>query len=257
MTKLIPASAGLLLIWLLTGCAPTADELWAGRFTKDQKMQVSMTRADKWIQDGKRIPDPDLLSQARRELTFLAETFQYQPAKDKLAELELYLKEFAGQKEKLARAAAEKKNLFTAATHFKALLALIPDHAEAKAFMTQNEAEIQKRLLKNLSDGQTALKGKDFATARRCYNRVLSYDPANPEAAEGLKAVKKAEKAASKPEDKETAYKKGLDAYEKKDFLKAYEFFNSIEDSSYKDTTLYMQRVQDKIETLGLDGKDN
>ncbi|MBN8706794.1 MAG: hypothetical protein J0L62_13040 [Bacteroidetes bacterium] len=257
MNKLFSFVSGLILLWGFSGCAPTSDELWAGRFSKDQKIEISITRAEKWIADGKKIPDPALLAQAKQELLFLSEKFNYQPAKDKIMELDKFLSDFTSLKEKAARDAASKNNVFTAAGHYKALLALIPDHAEAKTYLSSNEAEIMKRLQKNILDGNAAVKSKDFPTAKRCFTRVLAYDSQNQDALDGLKSVKKGEKVVTKTEDKDQIYKKGLDAYEKKDFLKAYEFFNAIDDSSYKDTTLYIQRSQDKIETLGLDGKEN
>ena len=54
-------------------------------------------------------------------------------------------------------------------------------------------------------------------------------------------------------EEMEKIYLAGISSYEEKDFTKAYELFESLKDSLYKDTSLYLERTQDKIDALGLD----
>ncbi len=54
----------------------------------------------------------------------------------------------------------------------------------------------------------------------------------------------------------EVLYVKAVQAYRDKRFIDAKNHFESLSDQNYKDTRLYLERIEDKIQALGLEGGD-
>lgn len=245
----------------LTSCSSipmfqSADEKWGKTYSKEEKIALSYKRGLTSWANGKKFTDKTQIDKAITDFTILAENFDHKDSKDRLAEIKKYHDDFL--KENLDDiAAAKKKNyLLTMAGSYTRILKLLPDNEEAKKFLEENKDEISKRVKSTLEAANSQLKAKDLVKAQKNFRSVLAVEPNNDAALKGLKESTKTEKApvAKNDSDKEDLYKKGLEAFESKDFLKAQKFFNSINDSSYKDTSLYIDRTQSKIEALDLTG---
>lgn len=239
-----------------TGCS-SLDEQWGKQFTRDQKIAVSMERAGKRFAEGKQKLDASLIRQATDEWKWIFENLGHDAARLKMVEATEFVDGYRKERLDLAGKAREKKNLFTAAGYYKQVLLLEPENAEAKAFLDSNSAEILKRLQTNLDLARKSASAGDVVSAKRSYKRVLAFDPANESALKGLASLQKPVNKPVKSEDKEALYRKGVEAFEKKDYMKAYELLSNLEDMGYKDTTLYLQRSSDKIQALGLDETGN
>ncbi|NUQ81619.1 MAG: hypothetical protein HUU10_08425 [Bacteroidetes bacterium] len=239
-----------------TGCS-SLDEQWGKQFTREQKIAVSMERAGKRFAEGKQKLDAGLIRQATEEWKWIFENLGHDAARLKLVEANEFVESYRTERLELAVKAREKKNIFTAAGYYKQVLLLEPGNAEAKAFLDSNSTEIQKRLQTNLDLARKSAASGDQVAAKRSYNRVLAFDPTNEQALKGLASLQRPVSKPVKSEDKEALYRKGVEAYEKKDYMKAYELLSNLEDMGYKDTTLYLQRSSDKIQALGLDETGN
>ncbi len=113
------------------------------------------------------------------------------------------------------------------------------------------------------------LKKKQILKKRRQIARAKRRKALEKQRQLALKrAAKKKEAAIKELEEKEPViqvqtkreaevlYVKGVQAYRKKRFLDAKIHFESIINADYKDTRLYIDRIEDKIQALGLEGGD-
>lgn len=252
-----------LLNSFLTGCSSvpflqSTDEKWGKTYTQEEKISISYKRGlNNWV-NGKKFSDPELIQKAKVDFDLLSENFKHKESQDKLAEIEKYYQDYLNDQLDDIAAAKKKNQIFTMAGSYSKILKFFPDNAEAKAFLDDNKEEISKRQKSQLDLANTALKNKEMTKAQRLFRSVLLVDKDNEAAKKGLKDALKADKTvvAKNDSDKDDLYKKGVEAFEGKDFLKAYKFFNSVNDSSYKDTSLYIDRTQSKIEALDLSGGD-
>lgn len=253
----------LVLNTVLTSCSSipmfqSADEKWGKTYSKEEKIALSYKRGLTSWANGKKFTDKVQVDKAIQDFTILSENFDHKDSKDRLIEIQKYHDDFL--KDNLDDiAAAKKKNyLLTMAGSYTRILKLLPDNAEALAFLEENKEEISKRIKSTLDAANAQLKSKEMTKAQKNFRSVLAVEPTNETALKGLRESNKTEKqpVVKNETDKEELYKKGLDAFESKDFVKAQKFFNSINDSAYKDTSLYIDRTQSKIEALDLMGGD-
>lgn len=253
----------LVIYSVMTGCSSvpflqSADEKWAKTYSQDEKISLSYKRGlNNWT-NGKKYTDPELISKAKEDFQFLAENYKHKDSQDRLDEIDKYYKDYLKDNLDDIEIAKKKNQILTIATSYTKILKLFPENEEAKKYLSDNKDEISKRVKSTLDYAAAALKNKENSKAQRLYRSVLAYDSNNETAKKGLKDSSKSEKVAAKTTDtdKEDLYKKGVEAFESKDFLKAYKFFNSVNDSSYKDTSLYIDRTQSKIDALDLSGGD-
>lgn len=243
----------------LTSCSSipmfqSADEKWGKTYTREEKISLSYKRGLTNWANGKKFTDKSQIDKAIQDFTILSENFDHKDSKDRLAEIKKYHDDFLKDNLDDVAAAKKKNYLLTMAGSYTRILKLLPDNEEAKKFLEENKDEISKRIKSTLEAANAQLKAKEMSKAQKNYRSVLAVEPNNEAALKGLKEATKTEKApvAKNETDKEDLYKKGLEAFESKDFVKAQKFFNSINDSSYKDTSLYIDRAQSKIEALDL-----
>ncbi len=247
----------------ITGCSSipflqSADEKWGKTYSQEEKINLSYKRGlNNWA-NGKKFSDPDLIQKAKDDFTLLSNNFKHKESQDKLAEIEKYYQDYLSDQLDDIAAAKKKNQIFTMAGSYSKILKFFPDNSEAIAFLEDNKEEISKRQKSQLDLANTALKNKEMTKAQRLFRSILLVDKDNDAAKKGLKEASKVDKAtvAKNDSDKDDLYKKGVEAFEGKDFLKAYKFFNSVNDSSYKDTSLYIDRTQSKIEALDITGGD-
>lgn len=270
----------------LTPVASERNQKWSNFFNEDEQKRLLFLDALKDLKTGKSRPSADHLESAQTKFQFLFDEFLDLGAKQRLVEIEKFRGDYKTYYEDLAKNAMQKKLIFTTAGYYKSIQRLFPDHAGAAEFFTTYEQEVPKRLERNLAAGNTYLKQKKLNSAKRSFNRILAYDPSHAGAKQGLNKIKQIKNAnrlaaqrnkakaqkkipdaikdsqpikkeepviiAQTTKEQESLYLKGIKAYEAKDYLKAYELFEAIEDTTYKDTELYFNRSQDKIDALGL-----
>lgn len=275
----------------LNSCAsfkPIASERnqkWSNYFEEDEQKRLLFLDALQDFKTGKSRPSADHLALAEEKFQFLFDFYLDLGAKQKIVEIVDFREEYKSYYEDLAANAMKKKLIFTTAGYYKSIQRLYPQHQGAAEFFKSYENEIPKRLARNLSAGNEYIKQNKLNSAKRSFNRVLAYEATNSAAKAGLakikrirkmqriaaskskKTQKKVSRALSEPQvaqkeedivipqsatERSTLYTKGIKAYEAKDYLKAYELFEAIEDTTYKDTELYFNRSQDKIDALGL-----
>lgn len=256
---------GLLVVInsFMTGCSSipflqSADEKWGKTYSQEEKINLSYKRGlNNWA-NGKKFSDPDLIQKAKNDFTLLADNFKHKESQDRLVEIEKYYQDYLNDQLDDIAVAKKKNQIFTMAGSYSKILKFFPDNSEAKQFLEENKEEIGKRQKSQLDLANTALKNKDMTKAQRLYRSILLVDKDNEAAKKGLKDALKVDKAtiAKNDSDKDDLYKKGIEAFESKDFIKAYKFFNSVNDSAYKDTSLYIDRTQSKIDALDLGGGD-
>lgn len=243
----------------MTGCSnvgffQNADEKWGRSYTTDEKIALSYKRGLTNWTNGKRTADKELIDKAAADFTLLADNYDHKDSRDRLIEINKYLDDYLKDNLSDVEMAKKKNFVLTVAGSYNRILKFFPNNDEALTYLSENKDEIDKRIKQSLDAGNAQLKSKDLARARTNFRTVLAVQPNNEIALKGLKEATKTEKVAvvKTETDKEDLYKKGLDAFESKDFLKAQKFFNSVNDSSYKDTSLYLEKAQNKIDALGL-----
>ncbi len=259
--------------------ASDRNQKWSNFFNEDEQKRVLFLRALDELKTGKSRPSVDHLNSAEEKFQFLFDEYFDLGAKEKLVEIATFRDDYKTYYDGLIEDATKKNLIFTAAGYHKQIQRLFPADTAAASFFTKYESEIPQRLKRNLAAGDTYLAKNQLNSAKRCFNRVLLFDPKNSDAIRGLSKVnnmKKSKRVAnsSKKSTKkktttehdtvvevipkqtaaeiESLYLNGVKAYEQKDYLKAYELFEAIEDTTYKDTELYFNRSQDKIDALGL-----
>lgn len=294
-----------LSIIFLIGCgAPKTNVMqfrnqqYGALYSDKEKIDFTFSKAEKSFKYGKARVRNDQLLRAKTEYNFLITHYDHNKSKQRLIEIEDYYMSHKKFYKDLLKKSLKKKWIFTSAGYYKKLQKLFPTDPEALAYQTKFKTEIKKRLNYNLSQGLDYVKKKKYNKAKRCFNRVLVFNPKSKSANNGLAKIKKAKKAESRrltvlkkkksrknkrknkktspkttvaiapvtpeitlieeieqlpPEEMEKIYLAGINSYESKDFTKAYELFEALKDSLYKDTNLYLERTQDKIDALGLD----
>lgn len=271
------------------------NQQYGSLYSDKEKIDFTFSKAEKSFKYGKARVKNDQLFRAKTEYNFLITHYNHKKSKQRLIQIDQFYVDHKKFYHELLVKSLKKNWIFTSAGYYKKLQKLFPTDPEALAYLNKFKSEIKKRLNYNLSQGLTYVKKKKYNKAKRCFNRVLVFNPKSTSANNGLKKVKKSEarkliamrkkKLAKKnrrkkkvtrkkevavvdipqeiisleevetlsPDEMEKVYLEGITSYEGKDFTKAYELFETLKDSLYKDTNLYLERTQDKIDALGLD----
>ncbi|AMV71731.1 hypothetical protein JCM30471_02070 [Desulfuromonas carbonis] len=90
-----------------------------------------------------------------------------------------------------ARQATAAHNFKRARILYDRLLALVPDHAEARREQGELENAVDRFVVANLVKAKEALAAGNLEGALASYRKVLDIDPANPQALTGLEAGRK------------------------------------------------------------------
>lgn len=278
----------LIIMFLLMSCganqvATKRNQAWSNYFTIDEQKMMLYDQAEKLFEKGKREQSIQDLVKAREGFRFLAIDYVYDRADKKVKEINKYLLTQKAYYYDLFEQAEQKNLLFTAAGYCKQILRLFPDDKKAAAFLDDNKEAIESRFTKNIEAGYDYLNKNKLNAATRCFNRILVYDPSHKKSIAALKDIQtkkrairiaslnkakrdklaalskaKADAKAEQEElelskkEQENIYILGIKAYEKKDYLKAFQFFEDLKEYTYKDSLLYYKRTEDKINVLGL-----
>ena len=299
------------IIFLCLSCGSTKIDIHQFRnqqfgalYSDQEKERYTIEKAELNFKRGKSKVSNDLLQKAKKEYNFLVTHFDNEQAKKRLIEIDQFYLEYKQFYEELLKESVAKKLIFTSAGYYKKIQRLYPDHSEATNYLSHWKNEIKRRLQINLNLGTSYANKKKYNKAKRCFNRVLVFEPNSEKAKAGLKLIDrykendkkqlwlakkrkeelarkkylarlkrksarkkkqsvkpvKKEVIAAEPEvvelsieEKEELYAQGIDSYNNKDYKKAYEFFEQLKDSLFKDASLYLERSEDKITALGLD----
>lgn len=261
----------------LVGCSSSKntadmsqDERWAKRFSKEEKIQLLHERAFRLFEGAKQLTSREHLEGARAEYLFLQREFGDSLAAQRLKELDQYEQNVIAYYTTAAQEAITKKQLADAAGYYKLLLRFDSSQSVAKTFLAENQTEIEKAVQEIRATGDAYLKKKQFVKAKNVFERLrlIAYSPDIDStlsfiAAQKAEQDKRRRQALKKENDdvlseleREKIYADAKQAFEKKDYLKAYSLFSVIE-PSYKDTSLYLERSADKIEALKLNEETN
>jgi hypothetical protein len=276
----------IIFFMLLTavGCASTKpttyeprvslDEQWAKRFSKEEKIQLLHERGLRFFQEAKQLTSREHLQKAREDFQFLQRECADSLATQRLKELDQYEQNVITYYITAAQEAVAKNKLADAAGYYKLLLRFDSSQTIATQFLEKNKNEIEKHVQEIRITGDTYLKKKQYVKAKKIYERLwlIAYSPdidstlafINAQKAlqdkqrhQALKKTLQKDNADAPPElEREKIYTEAKQAFERKDYLKAYSLFSLIE-SSYKDTSLYLERAADKIEALKLSEETN
>jgi tetratricopeptide (TPR) repeat protein len=326
------------ILLYLTSCMSNNIDLrsqrWSTYFSNTEKERILFVRAEDHYERGKKYLNLKLLKRAQSEFQFLYFEFSNKKAEQIHGEINRFIVDQFNEYKNLAKQTKNKNLVFTTAGYYRNALRLSPADKESKDYLNKNKSEIVKRLDTNLKYGYNYINNDEFGKAKRCFNRILIFDPDNSKAQYGINLIKKKKeliaaqskiklrktsnqreinkikralendirekieeklsleyeaKFAAKideainqieekeevknepvvivkePEikikqlddkEKEQFYQTAVTAYDEKDYLKAYDYFEAINDSSFKDTSLYLKRTEDKINTLGLNEDD-
>lgn len=269
----------------LVGCSSTKpaiveakreslDERWAKRFSKEEKIQALHERAIRFFQEAKQLTSREHLEKSRADFLFLQREFDDTLAVQRLKELDEYEQNVVSYYVAAAQEAIAKKQLADAAGYYKLLLRFDSSQTAAAEFLAQNQAEIERQVQEIRKTGDAYLKKKQYLKAQKTLERLrlIAYSPDIDSALARVNALKleqdkrrqQALKKARQKDDvdlppeieREKIYAEAKSAFEKKDYLRAYALFSSLE-KDYKDTALYMERASDKIEALQLNEDAN
>jgi tetratricopeptide (TPR) repeat protein len=266
-----------------SSCSIASDKAqkWSLRFTDSEQVQLLYTKAMDKFKKAKFHNNPRIMKDAESDFQFLANDFNDKKSEKLLSEIKNYYTEYEKYYCDLLKESLQKNYVFTSAGYYKRLLLLDSTDSEANEFLETHHEDIEKRLTINLASAKKFYDEKKYQDARTRFSRILIFDPNNEEAKKAINKindlfasqnrkkikVKKYDNASQNdskeeieidPNEKNKLYDEALKAYENKDFIKALEFFENINDSTYKDTMLYYNRTIDKINTLGLgDNKDD
>ena len=313
------------------------SQKWSTYFTNSEQERILFVRAEDHFQRGKKYLNLKLLRRAQSEFQFLYFEFNNKKAQKRHEEINKFIVKQIDEYKSLARQTKKKNLLFTTAGYYRNTLRLNPTDSESKEYLNKYKKEIVKRLQTNLNYGYRYISKNEFGKAKRCFNRILIFDPTNTKAKNGISLIKKKKQliaaqskirlrkasnqkevnrikrnlereirkeleeklssayeakfaakidaainqieekyeedtkveekivAVKEPEikirqldqsEKESFYQTAVTAYNEKDYLKAFDYFEAINDSSFKDTSLYLKRTEDKINTLGLNEDD-
>lgn len=134
----------------------------------------------------------------------------------------------------------KNKDIINAARFWGKVLKLDPKNKKAKEFFEKNGELIKKEIKRYLEDAKELLNKKKFDEAKKLYKTILLFDPNNFEAKEGLKKVEE-----EKTKLAEQYFNKGVEAFNKKDFLNAQKYFNMALDLGYdkKVIKIYLEKI--------------
>ena len=254
---------------------------WDASFYDQELINNAFAIADKNFTEGKRFTDSEKLAYADDEFKRLVDTYSHEKSKQKLKELKEFKSNYYNYYKGMIKRIEKKGYIFTTAGYYKKILNLFPQSQEAKEYLNQHSNSIKQRLNRNIELGFNFIKKRKFTSAKRCFNRVLVFSPKSTEAKRGLNEIERRRKLKrykrAKPktnknitietvskqlletipkmteDEKNNLYNLGIKAFESRDYLKAYEFFESIDDPSYRETTLYLSRTDDKLNESGDD----
>jgi len=253
----------------------TSQEMqWARRFSKEEKIQLLHERGLRFFQEAKQLTSREHLEKARDDFQFLKQTFGDTLATQRLQELDQYEQNVITYYTTSAQEAIAKNQLADAAGYYKLLLRFDSSQTIATTFLEQNQTQIEKQVQEIRATGDAYLKKKQYVKAKKVFERLrlIAYSPdidstlsfidtqkaqQDKRRQQALKKAMQKDSADAPPElEREKIYTEAKQAFEKKDYLKAYSLFSLIE-PSYKDTALYLERTADKIEALRLNEEIN
>ncbi|MCB0278629.1 MAG: hypothetical protein KDD94_03955 [Calditrichaeota bacterium] len=261
----------LTFLFLSCGKKELTLQTFSTKISNSVEIDSIYSRAMQNFENGKRFSQLNLLDSARTDFLYLANQFNHKKSKSGLSDLDTFFTNYLAEYDSLVAIAKKRKLLFTAAGYYRKILNFFPENVEAKTFLESNKDDIEKRLTLNVERGQTYVKQRRLRDAKRCFNLVLTFNPDHEIAQKGLEDVRKIEQeirianARRKAnqdkvsgettsivpkltaEEKEKLYILGINAYRKNEYVKALEYFESIDDKNYKDTLQYLNLTQDKI----------
>lgn len=154
------------------------------------------------------------------------------------------IREFKDKKLKeyinLAKNYEKKKDLLTAAVFWGRVLKLDKNNNEAKEFFKKNKDLIEKEINKYLSNAESLISKNKFFDAEKLLKTVLLLDQENVKAKELLNKIDEEKKKLA-----ESNFKKGVDAFNKKDYDNARKFFKLALDYGYNKTKIneYLEKI--------------
>ncbi len=251
------------------------DERWASRFSTEEKIQLLHERGLRFFQEAKQLTSREHLEKARKDFQFLQQVFNDTLASQHLKELDEYERNVITYYTTAAQEAIAKNQLADAAGYYKLLLRFDSSQTIATTFLEQNQTQIEKQVQEIRSTGDAYLKKKQYVKAKKVFERLrlIAYSPDIDSTLKSINTLKaqqdkrreQALKASTQRDNSgilanedeiEKVYTEAKRAFERKDYLKAYSLFSSIQ-RSYKDTSLYIERAADKIEALNLNEETN
>ncbi|MCX8058493.1 MAG: tetratricopeptide repeat protein [Spirochaetes bacterium] len=128
----------------------------------------------------------------------------------------------------LAKNYEKKKDLLTAAIFWGRVLKLDKNNKEAKEFFNKNRDLIKKEIDKYLVNSENLISKNKFSDADKLLQTVLLLDPENIKAKELLNKIDEEKKKLA-----EANFKRGVDAFNKKDYENARKFFKQALDYGY------------------------
>lgn len=155
-------------------------------------------------------------------------------------------------------------NLVQAKQAFEMVLALDPDHAEAKTYLTKLETRRAELIAVYAAEARSREKAKDLTKALEYWQKVLALDPQNTEAKTAVANLKKKIAAAKKPPTKpptkqemtkaqiEALYKKGVSYFTSEKYEQALKTFKQVlaADPGHKGAKDYKKRTEARLKVL-------
>lgn len=185
--------------------------------------------------------DLDLLLQAANMFFYVYGNMGFQVAKDYLDKIEEYKKKKIVEYANNALKYEKNKDILNAAKFWAKVLKLDPQNNQAKEFFNKNNELIRKEIAKYLEEAKKQLANQKYDEAIKLFMSVLSFDPNNLEAKEGLKKAQEEKNKAA-----QDYFNKGKEAFDKKDYSKAQKYFKLALDLGYDKRLI--KSYLDKIE---------
>jgi tetratricopeptide (TPR) repeat protein len=276
----------LLLNFIFFSCSEKQLTLqnWDASFYDQELIDNAFAIADKNLTEGTRFTSYEKLSYAEDEFKRLVDTYSHEKSKLKINELKEFKSNYYNYYKGLISRIEKKGYIFTIAGYYKKILNLFPESQEAQDYLNQHNTAIKQRLNRNIELGFAFIKKDEYTNAKRCFNRVLVFNSNSDDAKRGLNEIERRRKLQrykkAKPKtnknitietvskqlletipkmtdnEKSNLYNLGIKAFESREYLKAYEFFESIDDPSYRETTLYLSRTEDKLNESGIEDSE-
>jgi len=140
---------------------------------------------------GRRARSAGRLTEAREHFNNALSLQDSAEVRQELASVESASADKAASLLEAARQATAANHFKRARTLYDRLLALAPDHAEARREQGELEAAVDRFVVAELVKAKEALAAGSFEAALASYRKVLDIDPANPQALTALETGRK------------------------------------------------------------------
>ena len=165
-------------------------------YSDTEKIELTYAKAHKSFKRGRVETSHEKLQRAKKEFNFLITHFDHIPSKKSVVKIDDFYKNHLVFYNGLIEKSKKKNWIFTTAGYYQKVLKLYPDYPDAVRYLSQYKTEINKRLDFNLSKGSEYLKKKQYRKSKRCFTRVLLFDPYSKKSLSSLKIIKRKENQA-------------------------------------------------------------